>query len=378
MRSNVIHLITPYLFHTGSWVYSQISGTKGYNSYVFTQKKENLDQFPIRNIISVEDFGFVRRKVSDFAFKFTGNYGIFYKKYLKDIKPFLFHAHMGYEAARWLKFIEKTNIPLITTFYGMDVSSLGKIPYWLNRYKKLFEYGCIFLAEGTHLKKQLVMLGCPEEKIIVQHLGVDMMKYLPKGEYDLSSNKTVLLQTSTFREKKGIEYSFKAVALLKEKGFNIEFRLIGAGDNNEIEKKYRNLVANMGICDNVYFLGKKTHQETIAEMSKADIFIHPSIIANDGDNEGGAPVGVIEASALGLPIISTYHADIPEVVIHNKTGLLTEEKNIEGLLYNLVSLIENKELRKSMGCEGRKHVEREYNLAIQLEKLEKIYSMLAK
>jgi len=331
-------------------------------------------QFPWNDVYGPEKFPLPKRFVNKVYRKLTNDFGMFYNGFVNELRPKLFHAHMGEEGTRWLKFVERTQIPLICTFYGMDVSKSGRLPYWKKRYQELFRYGQFFLAEGNYLKKQLVDLGCPEDKIIVQHLGVDLEKY-PVKQYsrDLGVRKTVVIQVSSFREKKGIEYSLEAIARLRKAGIELEFRLIGSGNTEESQNRIVSLIDRYGIQDSVCLLGAKTHSETIIEMKNADIFLHPSVTATDGDNEGGAPVGIIEASALGLPIVSTFHADIPEVVINNRSGLLASERDTEGLANALLQLIRNQEQQATMGAFGRRHIELEYNIRKQILKLEHIY-----
>jgi colanic acid/amylovoran biosynthesis glycosyltransferase len=114
----------------------------------------------------------------------------------------------------------------------------------------------------------------------------------------------------------------------------------------------------------------------IEKLLDCDIFLHPSVTASDGDNEGGAPISVMEASAMGLPVVSTLHADIPEVIVHNKTGLLSEEKHSPEICSDLLELINSEEKRINFGIEGRKHIKENFNLANQVQKLSNIYHSL--
>ena len=376
-QPKVVHLITPYLFHTGSWIYSQLTGLQNLSNYVFTQRKENIQQFPFDFIYSLDDLRNYEKFLTKAYRKFGGDhYGLFFSKYLKQIKPDIFHAHMGYEAVRWFNFVKRSKIPLVTTFYGLDVSKLGRIPYWREKYQSVFEYGKYFLAEGSFLKSQIEILGCPTDKILVQRLGINLKEYTIK-DHDMKNdgNEITLIQVSTFREKKGIEYSLRALRILKSKYPQIRFNIIGQGDDEVYNKRISKLILELELNNNVKLLGIKSHFETIQEMLKADIFVHPSITAHDGDNEGGAPVGIIEASSIGLPVISSYHADIPEVICAGVTGLLSKERDFEDLAKNIEYLIKLPEKRKQFGLAGREHIKKNYNLTDQIESLEKIYLM---
>jgi colanic acid/amylovoran biosynthesis glycosyltransferase len=372
-RNNIIHLVTPFLFHTGPWIYSQILKVTKFNNYIFTQERKNESQFPYDQVYSLNDLGELHKNLNKIYFKYCQQYGLFFKKYFTKIDPLCFHAHFGYEAVRWFNFVKNTNRPLITTFYGLDVSKLGQIKRWRDDYQKLFKYGSFFLAEGSFLKKQLVELGCPEEKIIIQHLGIDFDKYPHKDNYS-NQNKIIILQVSTFREKKGIEYSLKSLSKIKEIFPDFVFNLIGAGDDSESEGKIINMIKELSLSKHVNLLGIKTHDEMQKEMMNSDIFLHPSVTALDGDNEGGAPVSIIEASAMGLPVISTLHADIPEVIINGETGLLVAERNVSELTDKILLLMNSVDLREKFGNNGRNHIEKYYKLKDLIINLEKIYS----
>jgi colanic acid/amylovoran biosynthesis glycosyltransferase len=369
---NIAHLVTPYLFHTGSWIYNQIIGVNEVNHFVFTQKKENLEQYPLENVISIENFNLFKRFVNKIYRKITDNYGMFFIAKTTRYNIDIFHAHMGFEGARWLKMVMNSKKPLITSFYGQDVSKLGKQDYWLKRYKSLFEYGKFFLAEGPYLKKQLIDIGCPENKVIIQKLGISINQY-PVKDYSIANKRMIILQVSTFREKKGIKYSLEAIKLLHEDKIDFEFRLIGGADNEKAYNEIQELILKNGIEDKVKLLGKMTHSEVIKEMVSADIFLHPSVTALDGDNEGGVPVGIIEASAVGLPVVSSYHADIPEVIINKVTGLLSTEKNSYQIYKNLLALINDQNCRMQFGIAAREHMIKNYNLRDQIIKLIEIY-----
>ncbi|HTY10698.1 MAG TPA: glycosyltransferase [Bacteroidota bacterium] len=371
----IVHLVTPYLFLTGSWIYSQLTGLEHFRNVVFSQRSEHRDRFPFKDVFTPDDFSMPEQLVNRAWRRATDRYGLFFEKTVRELKPSLFQAHLGYEGARWLGFVERMGLPLFTTFYGVDASKLGKIPSWQKRYEGLFDYGTAFLAEGSFLKRQLVDLGCPSDKIIIQHLGVELKKY-PQKQFEgrKAKRRLILLQVSSFREKKGIQYSLEAVALLRKAGCEVEFRLIGSGDEPEAEERIRSLVLRLNIGDCVSLLGPRGHHETIEEMVKADIFLHPSVTAADGDNEGGAPVGIIEASAVGLPVVSTVHADIPEVVLDRVTGSLVPERDSVKLAEELSRLIQAPETMAAFGKAGREHIAENYNLTTQLQKLENIYA----
>ena len=107
------------------------------------------------------------------------------------------------------------------------------------------------------------------------------------------------------------------------------------------------------------------------------LFLSPSVTAGDGDSEGGAPVTIIEAEATGMPILSTLHADIPEVVVDGKSGLLSQERDVDSMAENLERLVAEPDLWEQMGRCGRRHVEGNFDVRRQVARLEEIYSEVA-
>ena len=123
-------------------------------------------------------------------------------------------------------------------------------------------------------------------------------------------------------------------------------------------------------------LGYQPYSVLLREAYKNHIFLSPSVTAHDGDTEGGAPVILIELSATGMPIVSSFHCDIPEVIPHRKSGLLTKERDVDGLAENLLWYINNPEKWEPMTRFGRAHVERNYSAARQGVALAALYADL--
>ena len=111
-------------------------------------------------------------------------------------------------------------------------------------------------------------------------------------------------------------------------------------------------------------------------MEKADLFLHPSVTADNGDSEGGAPTVILESQAHGMPVISTYHADIPNIVRPNKSALLSNERDVVSLADNILYLLENQDVWANMGLEGRHFVEQYHDIEKEVILLEEKYERL--
>jgi colanic acid/amylovoran biosynthesis glycosyltransferase len=219
------------------------------------------------------------------------------------------------------------------------------------------------------MAQKILEAGCPASKIKIQHLGVCPEIY-QNLELAKEKDKIVILFCGRFTEKKGIRYALEAFSRIVHKYSQLEMKLVGSGEDDEtISEKIRELK----IEGKVKLMGVLPFKELVKELRNADIFIHPSVTASDGDSEGGAPTILMEASAAGLPIVSTRHADIPEVVLHGQTGFLAEERNVEQLIHSLEVLINDPLLRKTMGDQGRQHIIENYNIENEASKLEDFY-----
>ena len=155
-------------------------------------------------------------------------------------------------------------------------------------------------------------------------------------------------------EKKGHEYSIKAIAKAIINHKNIIYLIAGDG---HLRNKLESLVSELGIKNHVKFLGAVEQEEALKLYQQAHIFILPSVTSSNGDQEG-IPVVLMEAQSAGLPVISTYHSGIPEAVIDGKSGFLVPEKDVNALAQKMEYLIEHPEVWPEMGRCGREFVER--------------------
>ena len=380
MSKVIAHSVRSYLFRTGSWIYAQISHLKRYQSLVITTRKRNLEIFPVDKIYSLSDLKGLNRFFQRQYAKLTNFYYPFFLKVLKENQVLLLHSHFGNRGYFDLALKQKLRIPQVTTFYGHDVSLLPQEERWRERFKVFFEQGDLILAEGNYMKKTLLEMGCPNSKVRVQHLGIDCEKipFIPRKMLD--GQKTKILIAGTFREKKGITYALEAFARLAPKYKNIGVTLIGDAGRSQREINYKKeitaIMDSRHITDRVNYLGFLPYPAFIEEAKNNHIFLSPSIHPSDGETEGGAPVALIEMSAYGMPIVSTFHCDIPEVVIDGKSGFLVQEKDIDGLAERLEHLINHPELWESMGRAGRNHIEEQFNIVTQAAKLEAFYDSL--
>lgn len=246
---------------------------------------------------------------------------------------------------------------VLVSFYGYDGSATFKIK-GSDVYTDLFARANIITTPTQYMKNTLVQYGCPTEKIVVHHSGKDTITFAPAPRQEVVRPVRVL-SAARFVEKKGLEYSLAAFAKAQAGRLDAQYRIIGYGP---LESELKALVRSLGLADRVVFLGRLTNDAMRQEMATADFFVLTSITASNGDQEG-LPVSLIEAQALGLPVVSSRHAGIPELVAHGETGFLAEERNVEEIAGYLRVLIKNPDIRRAFSDNARERVLREFDLA---------------
>ena len=260
---------------------------------------------------------------------------------------------------------------LVTVFHGYDLSRY-LLKHGKGVYDKLFKYGDMFLPISEFWKKKLIDIGCDQKKITVHHMGIDVNKF-PFRERGLSPDETVkFLTVGRLTEKKGQEYAIKALSKIDENGTSFQYTIAGQGPQQEHLKA---LVSHLGLQDKVNFTGAVSRDRAIELYAQSHIFILTSITAEDGDQEG-IPVVLMEAQACGLPVISTFHTGIPEVVKDGKSGFLVPEKNIDQLAEKLDSLISSASQWAELGSAGKDIVHKDFNNEKLSEKLVKLLTDL--
>jgi colanic acid/amylovoran biosynthesis glycosyltransferase len=219
-------------------------------------------------------------------------------------------------------------------------------------------------------------LGCPEEKLRVHHLGVavDRIDYRPRT-WQPGEPLRVLL-AATFHEKKGIPFALRALGELNREA-PVWITLIGDENKNSgVRSDKANIlraIEECGLQSVTRMMGYQPHRVLLREAYANHVYLAPSITAGDGDTEGGAPVALIEMMASGMPVVASRHCDIPNIVIDQRTGLLAEERDVDGLLRSLKWLLANPQQWATLTAAGRKHVESEFDSRVQGRRLAAIY-----
>ncbi len=260
---------------------------------------------------------------------------------------------------------------LVTSFRGYDAT---KYPANAKNgvYDPLFRRGDLFLAVSQHIKNRLIELGCDERKVLVHRSAIDCSKFHFSTRKLEQPDEIRLVTIARLVEKKGLEYSICAVAELASSRKNIRYQIVGDG---ALRKDLQRLIQELGVGNVVTLLGWKSHQEAIEILDHSHIYISPSVTARTGDQEG-IPNGLKEAMAMGLPVVGTKHAGIPELVTDGVSGFLVPERDVHSLAERITYLIENTEIWPKIGRAARAVVENRYDVNKLSDELVGIYQGL--
>jgi colanic acid/amylovoran biosynthesis glycosyltransferase len=288
----------------------------------------------------------------------------------------ILHAHFGYDAVWALRLKERTGLPMVTTFHGVDLYEPETLSQFAADYARLFVRGERFIVLGEKMRETARRLGCPAEKLRVIHLSVNLDEW-PLAERAPLNGRIRLLFCARLIDIKGLRYILDAMKILADQNVPATLRVIGyLGPVDVPEMDHQAYVRELGIADRVDFLGYQPQEVFREELRRAHVFLQPSVTTESGQIEGSHPTTLVEAQATGCPVIATFHADIPEAVRDGETGLLVEEKKPGEIAEKVRWFLEHEAALREFGRNARRHVELNYNAEVENGKLEALYDDL--
>jgi len=268
----------------------------------------------------------------------------------------IIHCHFG-PAGKVIADLKKHGLvrsPMTTVFHGYDITQY--IVESRNAYKTLFAEADLLIPISDFWHRRLTELEAPSEKIRTIRLGVDCDAFEYKRRAAGPGEATRFITIGRMTEKKGHRYTVEAFKVLAERRPDLNICLDVIGDGPDLEE-----IGAIARSDTRITLhGALAHQDVRAMLDQSHIFVLPSVVAANGDMEG-IPVSIMEAMAVGLPVISTHHSGIPELVKDGSSGILVGERDVDALSAAMERLGSQPELLLAMGKAGRAIIEHEYN-----------------
>lgn len=284
------------------------------------------------------------------------------------------HCHFGNNAVRaaCLREIGVLSGRMLTTFHGHDVNRCSG-RRGAEVYRHLFAVCELFTSNTSFTGDQAARLGCRRDRVLKLPVGVKLGEYAYRPRRPKPGKPVRILSVGRFVEKKGIEYSIRAVVKAAERKPNLSYGIVGDG---ELRPRLERLIDELKARDFITLLGWKSRTDLLRIYDESDVFVLASVTARDGDREGQGLV-LQEAQAMGLPVVSTLHNGIPEGVLDGESGFLVPERDVDAMADRLVYLIDHPDSWESMGKAGRRLVEEQFNIDKLNDRLVRIYQRLA-
>lgn len=261
-------------------------------------------------------------------------------------------AEYGTTGSKIVPVCKKLNLPLIVHFHGFDASVKSVLSQYKEPYKALFSYTSHIIVVSRPMERALMELGAPKEKLVYNPYGPDDKFF----EVDPTYSEKALISVGRFVDKKAPYFTILAFSKALQEHPDAILYMAGDGP---LLNACKNLVKFLEIENNVKFLGVISPDQYREKLSTVRAFVQHSMTADDGDMEGN-PVGIMEAQAAGVAVISTKHAGIPEVVIDKETGWLVEEGDVDGMAQGMLSLLSDGQLAENFGKRGRKIIQENF------------------
>lgn len=273
------------------------------------------------------------------------------------------HAHSLREV------LKASGLPVVVHFHGFD-ASIRQVIKSCNNYKEVFSLATTIIAVSKKMEQMLLELGCPKEKLIYNVYG-------PQPEFSKIAptfSKKQFIAIGRFTNKKAPYYTILAFKeVLKT---HPDATLLMAGDG-ELLNTCKNLISLYRLENNIKLIGIITPETYRELLTESLAFVQHSITAANGDMEG-TPVSILEASAAGLPVISTHHAGIPDVIIHEETGLLCDEHDVEAMANNMKRVLDDVNFAKQLGQNGKEHIKQNFSMERHIDKLQEVLITVSK
>lgn len=261
------------------------------------------------------------------------------KKEVALFKPDVIHLQFGYEALKFLDNYYNPNIPYIIHFHGYDASAMFRKKAYVKKLKYYLALKNIHqIHVSSFIKSRFLNHSLDVSRAEIIRCGIDLSKFKQKVNKNKSrESKWIFTQVSSQVEKKGIPYAIEGYSdfLNKNRDIDSNFYITGFPTReNEL------LVKKLNLENKIIFTGLLSHQEVQKLLDKTDVFIHCSVTSSGGDEEG-IPTAIMEALAMRIPVLSTFHSGIPELVENQVHGVLVEERNtiqISQALNQLISM----------------------------------------
>jgi colanic acid/amylovoran biosynthesis glycosyltransferase len=287
----------------------------------------------------------------------------------------LIHAHFGPGGVEIMPVAVRLGIPLIVTFHGWDVKLGAEANTPMSLYERLYRRrlpdllrkSSEIICVSQKWRDRVVMLGCPPEKVRTNYLGVDCEFFDGvRGQFDPMS----IIFVGRLIRLKGVHILLEALRLLRDQGLDAHLNIVGEGP----ESVHLERTAGEQRLP-VRFLGKKTPGEIRELLRGAAVLCAPSTTAG-GEMPEALGLVLLEAQAMGVPVVGTRNGGIPETLEEGRTGYLVEQESPHALATALAKLLGKEALNRSFGQRARAFVSERFEINRSYGVLEELYDRI--
>ena len=339
-------------------IYRQITALKRLRPVVIAQKREEEVRFPFVSLFLVAKpwTHFLRRfwfrTVRDAPWQISRREVAQIERLLSENEAQVLHIYFGHIAVHLLPLIRHWPRPTVVSFHGADVLVDLDKPHYRAATREMLAAARLVLVRSESLARAVQELGCPDEKIRLQRTGIPLDEIPFQARTWPNDGSWRFLQAGRLIEKKGFATSLRAFAKFQQRNPVAVFTIAGEGPmRDELAACAREL----GIEDRVRFAGFLSQAELREQFYQSHIFLHPSELGPDGNQEG-VPNAMLEAMASGLPVFATYHGGIPEAIEQEASGVLVKERDATALAEALLSWTERSRDLSQLAQEGARAV----------------------
>ncbi len=286
------------------------------------------------------------------------------KSSLKEERVQYVLAEYGLTGVKMIPICKSLNIPLIVHFHGYDASIHDLLQANKKGYEALFKDAAAVVAVSRAMEQKLLSLGCDAAKLHYNTYGPNDAFFELKPHF----SRKLLVSVGRFVDKKAPYYTILAFKEVLRKHPDAQLVIGGEGP---LLNTCQNLIGYLNIKEHVMLPGVIEPEKFRSYLQDAVAFVQHSVTASNGDMEG-TPVAVLEASAAGIPVISTYHAGIPDVIEHEKTGLLIQEHDVDAMAACMIKLLDDVAYAQKLGAAGRENIKQHFSMEKHLKKLSEI------
>ena len=323
--------LKPEMLH----IYRQITALRRWRPVVLCQKREEAARFPFDSdaltvLPKPATHGLRRIWVKQICKRPVMIYCSEARRITAEIKRVngeVLHIYFGNIAVQLLPLLREAPVPVIVSFHGADAGVDMDRPAYHEAAQEMLGLARLVLARSEALAERIVAMGCPREKIRIHRTGIPLERFPYRPRTAPADGAWRFLQACRLIPKKGLDSALRAFARFVENYPLATFTIAGEGP---LLAELTAQAAELGIADKVRFTGFLSHAALVEELSQAHVFLHPSEIGPDGNQEG-VPNSMLEAMSTGLPVVATWHGGIPEAVDDGKSGFLVAEHDPEAL-----------------------------------------------